>query len=165
MSEIAHSLSAIKIMNKQKSDMTKEAIKNENITSFRGIYHIMDLFSKLSFEKLTDSVLGRRGCSGEAFSYGSILGSLFFSYLCGGDCLEDINALIEQFRQKSGTQLPGANTVGHGFKELAEENIVYKSETSGKSFSKEIIQTVEQPVTHSIYVLLTVVPVMKSSAN
>ena len=71
--------------------MTKVAIKNENVTSFGGIYHIMDVFSKFGFEKLTESVLGR--CSGKAFSYGSILGSLFFSYLCGGDCLEDINAL------------------------------------------------------------------------
>ena len=30
--------------------MTKIAIKNENITSFGGIYHIMDVFSKLGFE-------------------------------------------------------------------------------------------------------------------
>ena len=115
--------------------MTKVAIKNENITSFGGIYHIMDVFSKLGFEKLTESVLGRRGCSGKAFSHGSILGSLFFSYLCGGDCLEDINALIGQFRQRPGTLLPGADTVGRGLKELAEENIVYKSETSVRSYS------------------------------
>ena len=38
--------------------MTKVAIKNVNITSFGGIYHIMDVFSKLGFEKLTESVLG-----------------------------------------------------------------------------------------------------------
>ncbi|QUB72024.1 hypothetical protein J4864_07720 [Prevotella multiformis] len=43
--------------------MTKVAIKNENITSFGGIYHIMDVFSKSGFEKLTESVLGRHGCS------------------------------------------------------------------------------------------------------
>ena len=54
----------------------------------------MDVFSKLGFEKLTESVLGKRGSSGKAFSHGSIFGSLFFSYLCGGECLEDINALI-----------------------------------------------------------------------
>ena len=36
--------------------MTTVAIKNENITSFGGIYHIMDVFSKLGFEKLTESV-------------------------------------------------------------------------------------------------------------
>ncbi|MBW4772583.1 transposase, partial [Prevotella jejuni] len=115
--------------------MTKVAIKNENITSFGGIYHIMDVFSKLDFEKLTESVLGKRGSRGKAFSHGSIFGSLFFSYLCGGDCLEDINALIGQFRQRPNTLLPGADTVGRGLKELAEENTVYKSETSGKSYS------------------------------
>ena len=115
--------------------MTKVAIKNENITSFGGIYHIMDVFSKLGFEKLTESVLGKRGSSGKAFSHGSIFGSLFFSYLCGGECLEDINVLIGQFKQRPNTLLPGADTVGRGLKELAEENIVYKSETSGKSYS------------------------------
>ena len=52
--------------------MTKVAIKNVNITSFGGIYHIMDVFSKLGFEKLTESVLGKRGSSGKAFCYGSI---------------------------------------------------------------------------------------------
>ena len=120
--------------------MTKVAIKNENITSFGGIYHIMDVFSKLGFEKLTESVLGRRGCSGKAFSHGSILGSLFFSYLCGGDCLEGINALTGQFLKRPGTLLPGADTVGRGLKELAEENIVYRSETSGKSYSFNIAE-------------------------
>ena len=39
-------LGAANITSKQKSDMTKVAIKNEKITSFGGIYHIMDVFSK-----------------------------------------------------------------------------------------------------------------------
>ena len=47
----------------------------ENITSFGGIYHIIDVFSKLGFKKLTESVLGKRGSSGKAFSHGSIFGS------------------------------------------------------------------------------------------
>ena len=104
--------------------MTKVAIKNENITSFGGIYHIMDVFSKLGFEKLTESVLGKRGSSGKAFSHGSIFGSLFFSYLCGGECLEDINVLIGQFKQRPDTLLPGADTVGRGLKELTEKDII-----------------------------------------
>ena len=112
--------------------MTKVAIKNENIISFDGVFHIMDVFSKLGFEKLTESVLGKRGSSGKAFCYGSIFGSLFFSYLCGGECLEDINVLIEQFRQRPDTQLPGADTVGRGLKELAEENVVYKSDPQNR---------------------------------
>ena len=32
--------------------MAKLAIKNENITSFGGIYHIIDVFSKLGFKNL-----------------------------------------------------------------------------------------------------------------
>ena len=70
--------------------MTKVAIKNENITSFGGIYHIMDVFSKLGFEKLTESVLGKRGSSSKVFCYGSIfcgfsyfpigLGGVFYDY-------------------------------------------------------------------------------------
>ena len=69
--------------------MTKVVIKNENITSFGGIYHIMDVFSKLGFENLPNPYWADTGCSGKAFSHGNILGSLFFSYLCGGDCIED----------------------------------------------------------------------------
>ena len=79
---------------------------------------LLTFFSKLGFEKLTESVLGKRGSSGKASSHGSIFGSLFFSYLCGGECLEDINALIGQFKQRPDTLLPGADIVGHGLRNL-----------------------------------------------
>ncbi|KGF51683.1 hypothetical protein HMPREF0661_03170, partial [Prevotella melaninogenica DNF00666] len=62
--------------------------------------------------------------------------SLFFSYLCGGECLEDINVLIGQFKQRPDTLLPGADTVGRGLKELAEKSIVYKSETVDNQLRK-----------------------------
>ena len=39
--------------------MTKVAIENENITSFGGIYHIMDVFSKLGFEKTYRICIGQ----------------------------------------------------------------------------------------------------------
>ena len=74
-------LGAANIISKQKSDMAKVAIKNMNITSFGGIYHIMDVFSKLGFEKLTESVLGKRGSSGKAFCYGCIFCGFYTSPL------------------------------------------------------------------------------------
>ncbi|MGP1446590.1 MAG: IS1380 family transposase [Candidatus Limimorpha sp.] len=114
--------------------MTKVAIKNENITPFGGIYHIMDVFYRLGLDKLTESVLGMRGSSGKAFGYGSVFASLFFSYLCGGECLEDTNTLVGHFRQRPGTVLPGADTAGRGLKEFSEKDIVYKSEDSGQSY-------------------------------
>ena len=65
--------------------MAKVAIKNVNNTSFGGIYYIMDVFSKLDFEKLTESVLGKRGSSGKAFSYGSnFCGFSYFPIGLGG---------------------------------------------------------------------------------
>ena len=65
--------------------MAKVAIKNENIISFGGIYYIMDVFSKLGFEKLTESVLGKHGSSNKAFCYGSIFcGFSYFPIGLGG---------------------------------------------------------------------------------
>jgi len=101
-------LGAANITSKQKSDMTKVAIKNKNITSFGRINHIMDVFSKLGFEKLTESVLDKRGSSGKAFSHGSIFGSLLQLPLYE-DYPEDINALTRQFNQSPGTLLPCAD--------------------------------------------------------
>ena len=78
-------LDTANITSKQKTDRTKVAIKIENITSFGGIYHIMDVFSKLGFEQLTESVLGKRGSSGKAFCYGSIFcGFSYFPIGLGG---------------------------------------------------------------------------------
>ena len=53
--------------------MAKVAIKNENFTSFSGIYYIMGIFTKLGFDKLTKSVLGKRRSSGKAFCQLSLL--------------------------------------------------------------------------------------------
>ena len=45
-------LGAANITSMQKSDMTKVAIKNMNITSFGGIYHIMDVFKSWALKNL-----------------------------------------------------------------------------------------------------------------
>ena len=59
--------------------MTKVATKNENITSFGGIYHIMDVFSKLGFEKLTESVLGKNVEVAAKHSVMEVFSALSFS--------------------------------------------------------------------------------------
>ena len=58
MSEISPNLV---VQNKKKaktSDMAKVAIKSENITSFGGIYHVMDVFFFFFFEKIAQTVVG-----------------------------------------------------------------------------------------------------------
>ena len=54
----------------------------------------------------------------------------FYSYLCGADCLEDINTLVAQFSLSPKCTLPGADTVGRGLKELKEANVVYTCDKS-----------------------------------
>jgi hypothetical protein len=39
--------------------MAKVAIKSENITSFGGVFHVMNEFSKLGLKKMIDSNLGQ----------------------------------------------------------------------------------------------------------
>ena len=61
--------------------MAKVAIKSENITSFGGIFHIMDIYSHLGLGKLIDSTLGTRGLNGKAYPYSDII-SIVFTAIC-----------------------------------------------------------------------------------
>jgi len=105
--------------------MTEVAIKSDKITSLGGIFHVLDVFSQLGLNQIIDSSLGQRGSTSTAFQYSDIISSLFYSYLCGADCLEDINTLVAQFSLSPKCTLPGADTVGRGLKELKEANVVY----------------------------------------
>ena len=92
--------------------MTKVAIKNENITSFGGIYHIMDVFSKLGFEKLTESVLGKRGSSGKAFCYGSIFCGYHTSLLVWVESFLNIKSPYQWINPKNVTSIYKSTSQG-----------------------------------------------------
>lgn len=66
--------------------------------------------------------------------YVNILSSVFYSYLCGADCLEDINTLAPQFSMMPNTIHPSSDTVGRGLKELKTENEIHCSEESSKGY-------------------------------
>lgn len=114
--------------------MAKLQIKSETIATFGGIFPIMDRFECLGLGKLVDSSLGKRGSSWNAFLYSEVFETLFCNYLCGGDCLEDINMLAPQLSLRPGTRVPSADTVGRTLKSLATENISYACENSGNSY-------------------------------
>ena len=94
----------------------------------------MDVFERLGLGKLVDSSLGERDASWNAFRYGEVFETLFCSYLCGGDCLEDINMLAPQLSLRPGTRIPSSDTVGRVLKSLADENVTYACGSSGKSY-------------------------------
>ena len=94
----------------------------------------MDVFERLGLGKLIDSSLGERDASWNAFRYGEVMRTLFCNYLCGGDCLEDINMLAPQLSLRPGTRVPSSDTVGRVLKSLATENVSYACESSGNSY-------------------------------
>lgn len=124
--------------------MTKVSIKSDNITSFGGIFHVMDKFSNLGLGDLINSTLGRRGTTGKAFQYSDIISTLFYSYLCGSDCLEDINVLSPQLSQRPKTNIPSSDTIGRGLKELKRENTVYTSELSHQNYKFNTAETLNE---------------------
>ena len=105
----------------------------------------MDVFSKLGLNQVIDSSLGQRGSTGTAFQYSDIISSLFYSYLCGADCLEDINTLVAQFSLSPKCTLPGADTVGRGLKELKEANVVYTCDKSKHAYKFNKAEKLNQP--------------------
>src|SRR5574344_377007 len=117
--------------------MVKIAIKSENITPYGGIFHVMDTFSKLGLGKLIESTLGQRENTGKAFLYSDILSSIFYSYLCGADCLEDINRLAPQF-----SMTPCMTR--WGLKKLRTDDEIYTSKISGKEYKFNTAERLNQ---------------------
>ena len=126
--------SPILVKTKQLIDMAKIAIKSTKITAFGGIFLVEDEINRLQIPKLVDETLGKRGTTKRSFKYGDVFKSLFMSYLCSADCLEDINYLGKQFSLRPKTRVPSADTVGRALKNLAVEDTVYNCPESHKSY-------------------------------
>lgn len=86
--------------------MANLQIKSENIATFKGFFHVMDVFERLGLGKLIDSSLGKRDASWNSFKYNEVIETIFCTYLCGGDCFEDINMLAPQFSLRPDTRVP-----------------------------------------------------------
>ena len=72
-----------------------------------------------------DKRLGQRGKLGNAYQYSDIFLATFCSYLCGGNCLEDIMGLCSTLSSLPNTRIPSSDTIARGMKELHEENLKY----------------------------------------
>ena len=70
--------------------MAKIQLKSDNINPFRGLFSIFKQFDRSGLRQTIDSALGKRGTTKAAFTYGDVFVSLFGSYLCDGDCIEDM---------------------------------------------------------------------------
>ncbi len=107
--------------------MAKLAIKSDNITPFGGLYSIFNRFSASGLRETIDSHLGRRSSDPKAFTYGDVFGSLFGSYLCGGDCIEDVMDIKPFWDGHESIRIASSDTIERTLRSLAEDNISYES--------------------------------------
>ena len=115
------------------NDMAKIALKNEKITAFGGINFVLDKFDALLGDVI-DRSLGIRSTS-FGYQYSEIVRALFAVYLCGGDCMEDINLYLrDALADRPGTRIPSSDTVLRSIEELATDNVTYTAPKSGKSY-------------------------------
>ena len=121
--------------------MAKVQIKSEKLTSFGGIFPIMEKFDRM-LSCTIDSTLGLRS-KVYGYQYSEIIRSLMCVYFCGGSCVEDVSShlmendytstdrdIVEYYNKRGGAEriLDDMNN-GFGWKRLPKsfmaENTVF----------------------------------------
>ena len=107
--------------------MAKIQLKSDKITPFGGLYSIFNQFNRSGVRKTVDSFLGSRSCDPKAFSYGDVFASLFASYLCGGDCIEDVMEVKSFWNGHDGIRIASSDTIERTLRKLSCDNITYEN--------------------------------------
>ena len=108
--------------------MAKVSIKSEKLTPFGGLYFTNKAFNALSLGKVINEALGTRSQTYNGYQWDEIVSALLDVYLCGGDCVEDVNRRECHLRESPEVRIPTSHTVGRAIKELACDNVEYDSQ-------------------------------------
>lgn len=112
--------------------MAKIQIKSEKLTSFGGIFPIMEKFDRMLSHTI-DSTLGLRS-KVYGYQYSEIIRSLMCVYFCGGSCVEDVSShLMETLCLQTHLRTCSADTILRAIRELTTPNQSYRSD-SGKIY-------------------------------
>ena len=106
--------------------MAKVNIKSEKITPFGGIYYASKAFYALSLDKVINGTLGVRNSTYNGYQWDEVISALSDVFLCGGDCVEDVNRSECHLRESPEIRTPTSHTVGRAIKELSNEDLEYK---------------------------------------
>lgn len=102
--------------------------KSTNISPFAGISFINNEFKTSGMSQLIDKELGVR-VKTIGYTYSDILKNLFNVFYSGGNCAEDIQShLGNHLKSIPENQVPSADTILRGIKELSTSNSVFTSE-------------------------------------
>ena len=108
--------------------MAKVQLKSDTINPFGGLFPIFRQFDHSGIRSAIDAHLGKRGKTKAAYSHGDIFASLFASYLCGGDCVEDVMDLKPFWDRRDGIRVCSSDTILDALRGLACDNVGYTSE-------------------------------------
>ncbi len=92
--------------------MAKVNIKSEKITPFGGIYYASKAFYALSLDKVINGTLGVRSSTYNGYQWDEVMSALSDVFLCGGDCVEDVNRSECHLRESPEIRTPTSHTVG-----------------------------------------------------
>ena len=92
--------------------MAKVNIKSDKITPFGGIYYASKAFYALSRDKVINGTLSVRSSTYNGYQYDEIMSAMTDVFLCGGDCVEDVNRSECHLRESPEIRTPTSHTVG-----------------------------------------------------
>jgi hypothetical protein len=108
-----------------------------NVSPFAGISFVNQEFNKSGLSKLIDNELGVRVRT-VGFSFSEIFRSLTNVFFSGGSCAEDIQThLGKHLKSIPGNNVPSADTILRGIKQLATQNLTFISKQK-KSYAFNI---------------------------
>ena len=113
--------------------MAKVNIKSEKITPFGGIYYASKAFYALSLDIVINGTLDVRSSTYNGYQWDEVMSAMSDVFLCGGDCVEDVNRSECHLRESPEAKIPTSHTIGHAIKELSHEDLKYKF-SSGNVF-------------------------------
>lgn len=107
--------------------MAKIQLKSDNINPFGGLFSILNIFNRCGLRAVIDQHLGQRGMTKAAFTHGDVFASMFGSYLCGGDCIEDVMEIKPFWGDRDNIRICSSDVILRMLRSLSEDSISYES--------------------------------------
>ena len=108
--------------------MAKIQLKSDNINPFGGLFSIFNQFDRSGLRQVINEHLGRRGATKAAFTHGDVFASMFGSYLCGGDCIEDVMDIKPFWDKHESIRVCSSDVILRTLRNHACENVSYESD-------------------------------------
>ena len=108
--------------------MAKIQLKSDDINPFGGLFSIFNQFDRSGLSTVIDGHLGRHGSTKAAFTHGDVFASMFGSYLCGGDCVEDVMDIKPFWDRRESIRVCSSDVILRTLMGLSCGNVSYESD-------------------------------------